>query len=95
MEQVLLDIIPDIDPATLDAFLEMADFSLISVITMLVINSLLFSLFAMIGGILLVAVIGRQGPPRPVAGPGGLPAGPDSRDPGLDGPGGTAPPPTI
>lgn len=65
LEAMLLEIVPDIDPELLDAFLQFADFSLISVVVTLLWNVVIFSLFAMIGGILLVAVMGKKSSPAP------------------------------
>jgi hypothetical protein len=71
MEEMLLDIIPDIDPEMLEVFLQFADFSLLSVVVTLLMNVVMFSLFAMIGGILMVAIAGKKS-----AGPG-VPRQPD------------------
>jgi hypothetical protein len=60
LEEMLLDIAPDIDPEFLEIFLQFADFTPISMVVTLLMNVVMFSLFAMIGGILLVAIMGRK-----------------------------------
>ena len=60
LEDMFLTFFPDMDPQTLEAILQIADFSPISVVLMLLMNVILFSLFAMIGGILLVAIMGKR-----------------------------------
>jgi hypothetical protein len=60
LEDMLLDLIPNIDPETLETILQFADFSLLSVVVTLLSNVILYSLFAMIGGILLVAIMGKK-----------------------------------
>lgn len=73
VEEMLLGMFPDIDPEMIDALLQFAEFSPISVVITLLVNIIMFPLFAMIGGILLVAIMGRKtdtqaaGPPE--AGP--------------------------
>ena len=70
LEDMLLSLFPNIDPETLEAVLQFADFSLLSVVVTLLSNVILFSLFAMIGGILFVAIMGKKsGKPAEVSPP--------------------------
>ena len=64
LEQSLLELAPDIDPEILDVLLQFTDFSPISVLMTLLVNLIVFPLFAIIGGILTIAVMGRKKEPQ-------------------------------
>ncbi len=60
LEQSLLELAPDIDPEMFEVLLQFMDFSPISVLVTLSINLIVFPLFAIIGGILMIAIMGKK-----------------------------------
>ena len=60
LEQSLLALAPDIDPEMFEVLLQFMDFSPISVLVTLSINLIVFPLFAIIGGILMIAIMGKK-----------------------------------
>lgn len=69
LEDMLLNLFPNLDPEILETLIQLADFSLLSVVVTLLSNVVLFSLFAMFGGILLVAIMGKKAGKSPSSPP--------------------------
>ncbi len=61
IEELILEAAPGIDPELLERILQFSESPLIFVLASLVFNVILFSLFAMVGGILFAAIAGNKG----------------------------------
>jgi hypothetical protein len=60
IEELFLEIAPDIDSGMLETLLRFVELSPLSVVTALLFNVFFYSLFAMVGGILMVAILGHK-----------------------------------
>ncbi len=73
LEETFLELAPEIDPEMFEVFLQFMELSPISVLVTLSINLIVFPMFAAIGGILMIAIMGRKKEPqattRPADGP--------------------------